>query len=113
MNRFFRLDSADLVVPNMEAWGLLWDFNTLRELADALPGNTILQNQALTAANEIMNVFKRGNPAGVVAARRIAEGVFGRGWEEKGADIYKEGPKRAAVWGIGTCSQQLISLLSI
>ncbi|KAF8346661.1 glycoside hydrolase family 38 protein [Amanita rubescens] len=101
MNRFFRLDSADLVVPNMEAWRLLWDFDTLRELADALPGNTVLQNQALTAANEIMNVFKRGNPDGVLAARRIAEGVFGRGWEEKGADIYKEGPKRAAIWGIG------------
>jgi alpha-mannosidase len=40
MNRFFSLASADLVVPNMEAWGLLWDFQTLRELVDSLPGNT-------------------------------------------------------------------------
>jgi hypothetical protein len=29
MNRYFTLDSADLVVPNQEAWGLLWDFQTL------------------------------------------------------------------------------------
>lgn len=40
MNRFFSLASADLVVPNMPAWGLLWDFQTLRELVDTLPGNT-------------------------------------------------------------------------
>ena len=40
MNRYFSLASADLVVPNMEAWRLLWDFQTLRELVDTLPGNT-------------------------------------------------------------------------
>lgn len=40
MNRYFSLASAEIVVPNMEAWGLLWDFQTLRELVDALPGNT-------------------------------------------------------------------------
>lgn len=40
MNRYFSLASADLVVPNMQAWGLLWDFQTLRELVDSLPGNT-------------------------------------------------------------------------
>ena len=40
MNRYFSLASAELVVPNMEAWGLLWDFQTLREIVDTLPGNT-------------------------------------------------------------------------
>lgn len=40
MNRYFSLASADLVVPKMEAWALLWDFQTLRELVDTLPGNT-------------------------------------------------------------------------
>jgi alpha-mannosidase len=40
MNRYFSLASADLVVPNMGAWGLLWDFQTLRELVDTLPENT-------------------------------------------------------------------------
>jgi hypothetical protein len=29
MNRYFTLDTADLIVPNQEAWGLLWDFQTL------------------------------------------------------------------------------------
>jgi hypothetical protein len=40
MNRYFSLASADLVVPNQEAWGLLWDFTALHELVDTLPGNT-------------------------------------------------------------------------
>lgn len=40
MNRYFQLASADLVVPNMEAWGLLWDFETLKQIVDSLPGNT-------------------------------------------------------------------------
>ena len=40
MNRYFSLASAELVVPNMDAWGLLWDFQTLREIVDTLPGNT-------------------------------------------------------------------------
>ncbi|KIL60738.1 glycoside hydrolase family 38 protein [Amanita muscaria Koide BX008] len=103
MNRYFALASADLVVPNQEAWHLLWDFTTLKELSDALPGNTPLQNKALTAANEIMNVFKKGDPKSIAAARRIAEDVFGEGWEEKGAAIYDEGTQRANVWGIGDC----------
>ncbi|KAG5635742.1 hypothetical protein H0H81_010225 [Sphagnurus paluster] len=100
MNRYFSLASADLVVPNMEAWGLLWDFQTLRELVDTLPGNTPLQNQALVAANEIMNVFNRGDATGVRNARKLAEGVFGEGWQNKGAAIYDEGVKDAQIWGI-------------
>ncbi|KAF5376659.1 hypothetical protein D9615_007835 [Tricholomella constricta] len=95
MNRYFSLASADLVVPNQEAWALLWDFHTLRELIDTLPGNTPLQNQALVAANEIMNVFNRGDPSGIRNGRKIAETVFGEGWESKGAGIYDEGPKDA------------------
>jgi len=120
MNRYFSLASADLVVPNMEAWGLLWDFQTLRELVDTLPGNTPyvryltcwcdvnwrwwwfrLQNKALAAANEIMNVFDKGDPSSVGKARKLAEEVFGEGWEGKGAAIYDEGPQNVNIWGIG------------
>ncbi|KAH6912224.1 alpha-mannosidase [Coprinopsis sp. MPI-PUGE-AT-0042] len=103
MNRYFRLDSADLVVPNQEAWRLYWDFEALKQVIDTLPGNTILQNKALVAANEIVNVFGRGDASGIKNARKLAEEVFGHGWEKKGADIYKEGPKRATIWGIGHC----------
>jgi len=101
MDRYFNLASADLVVPNQEAWALLWDFTTLRELVETLPGNSLLQNKALFVANEIMNVFHKGDPGDVKRARLLVEEVLGKGWESKGASIYDEGPKRPQIWGIG------------
>src|SRR3984893_18603062 len=105
MNRQFKLASADLVVPNVEAWALLHDFTVLQQLANSVSGNTPLQNRALVAANEIMNVFAgKGaytDAAVIAAARRVAETVFGCGWEARGAGVYQEGPLDARVWGIG------------
>ncbi|KAG5222558.1 glycoside hydrolase family protein [Salix suchowensis] len=95
MNRYFTLASADLVVPNQQAWALFWDFVTLREIADTLPWNTPLQNKALSTANEIMNVFNKGDASDINRARKLAEEVFGEGWESKGAAIYDEGPNKS------------------
>lgn len=102
-NRYFKIASADLVVPNMTAWGLLWDFTVLRELISTLPGNSTLQNKALTVANAIMNTFYKKDPESIPAARRLADELFGDKWEERGVGIYEDGPKEAQVWGIGHC----------
>ena len=88
MNRYFQLASADLVVPNQDAWGLLWDFTALRQIVDTISGNTALQNKALVVANEIMNVFRKGDPADIRNARKLAEQVFGQGWEAEADSIY-------------------------
>ena len=103
MNRFFQLASADLVVPHQEAWGLLADFTTLREIANTLPGNGSLQNKAITVANAIMNEFDETDKTSIGRARKIAEEVFGKNWEEKAEGIYNEGTRKAQVWGIGYC----------
>jgi alpha-mannosidase len=119
MNRYFQLATADLVVPNQDACmlfqiplctrlklaagHLMWDFSTLREIVDTVPGNTALQNKALVTANKIMNVFKSGDPENVERMRGIAEDVFGKGWQAKGDKIYNEGPKKAQVVGISYC----------
>lgn len=103
MNRYFQLASADLVVPNQDAWHLMWDFTTLREIVDTVPGNTALQNKALVTANKIMNAFKSGDPENVKRMRGIAEDVFGKGWHAKGDKVYNEGPKKAQVVGISYC----------
>ncbi|KAF5362894.1 hypothetical protein D9758_007045 [Tetrapyrgos nigripes] len=102
MNRYFSLASADLVVPNQEAWHLLWDFQTLREIVDSLPGNSALQNKALVVANEIMNAFERGDASDIRRCRKLAEQVFGEGWQDLGEDVYKD-EKQAQIWGIGHC----------
>lgn len=90
-------------MPNQEAWGLLWDFTTLRELVDTLPGNTPLQNKALSVANEIMNVFDNNDPTTISKARKLAEQIFGEGWQKKGAGVYDEGSNGVRIWGIGHC----------
>ncbi|KAJ4488346.1 glycosyl hydrolases family 38 N-terminal domain-containing protein [Lentinula aciculospora] len=102
MNRYFALASADLVVPNQDAWHLLWDFSTLREIVDSLPGNTSLQNKALVVANEIMNSFKSGDASDIRRCRKIAEEVFGENWQDEDENIYRDN-KQAQIWGIGHC----------
>ena len=81
----------------------MWDFNTLREIVDTLPGNSPLQNKALVTANAIMNAFKAGDPENIKQMQGIAEDVFGKSWQEKGAAIYQEGPEKAQVVGISYC----------
>jgi len=48
-----------------------------------------------------MNVFDKGDPRSIGKARKLAEEVFGEGWEGKGAAIYDEGPQKVNIWGIG------------
>ncbi|KAH8101605.1 hypothetical protein BXZ70DRAFT_876223, partial [Cristinia sonorae] len=73
MNRYFKLDTADIVVPDQKAWGLLADFSTLREIADTLPGNGSLQNKAIVVANSIMNEFDPNDKSSIDRSRKIAE----------------------------------------
>lgn len=88
----------------MIAWGLLWDFTALRELIDTLPGNSTLQNKALTVANAIMNTFRKNDPDSLKDARKLADEVFGDKWEDRGAGIYEQqGSDVPQVWGIGHC----------
>jgi alpha-mannosidase len=99
-NRYYTLASADLVVPNQEAWRLMWDYTTLRELSDNLPGNTTTQNLALVLQNKIMNTFNVDDPTTIGKCRKIAEELLGEEWEAKGSGIYDKNVD-AAVFGIG------------
>lgn len=74
-NRYFRVNSADLVVPRMEAWRLLWDFRAIRELAQQLGDRSPLGNKCLEAANEIMNVFDPRDLSTIAKSRAVAEKV--------------------------------------
>lgn len=58
---------------------------------DTLPGNTPLQNLALSTANDIINVFSTSDPSSLAKCRKKAEAVFGAAWESKGHKIYEEG----------------------
>jgi alpha-mannosidase len=81
----------------------LWDFRTLQQLVESLPGNTALQNKALVVANSIMNIFDHDDLASIPKSRKLAEEVFGEGWASKGEAIYKEGQTKQQIYGIGHC----------
>lgn len=76
----FRLASADLVVPNMEAWRLLWDFRTIRDLAREQPENSPLGNKCLEVGNSIMNTFKWDDHETIAKSRKLAEKVSLEAW---------------------------------
>lgn len=81
----------------------MWDFNTVRQIVDNLPGNSALQNKALVVANEVMDVFRYDDLSTIPKARKIVEKVFGKNWEAKGEKVYEEGARGVRVWGIGHC----------
>jgi len=101
-NRTFRLNSADLVVPNMEAWHVLHDFDTLHQLNNDLPGDSSLAKRALWAANQMMNVFQEGDVDSLKDCRKVAEMVLGKGWEEAIEKDSKKAEKQdGTLWAIG------------
>jgi alpha-mannosidase len=101
-NRYYRLNSADLVVPNMEAWRVLWDFDTLHQLVNDLPGDSSLAKRAMWAANEMMNVFEEGNPESLPRCRKVAEMVLGEGWSKEIEEDSKSASKQTGtLWAIG------------
>jgi len=101
-NRTYALNSADLVVPNMEAWRLMWDFTALHQLYEELPGDTPLAQRALHTANEIMNVFQVGDLATVPKARKVAEEVLGKDWEKEITwDSSWAERQKGSLWGVG------------
>lgn len=101
-NQYYRLNTADLVVPNMEAWRLMWDFTTLKGLLDALPDDTPLAMRCLYVANEIMNIFVPTDPDSIKKARKCAETILGENWESLADhDSQKAEKQQGTLWGIG------------
>jgi alpha-mannosidase len=71
-NRYFKLETLELVIPNKEAWNLLYDFQIIRDLAKDLPANSVRSAQALSIANSIINKFQPGNDKSLKECRHIA-----------------------------------------
>lgn len=103
-HRKFFLAQADLVVPRMEAHRLLWDFTTLKHLAQQMPENSPLSNKCMEVANAIMNVFDKDDLESITAGRKLAEKVLGEGWEKE--DVYKGVTGDVTVATVGNCHSE-------
>ncbi|WVO20440.1 uncharacterized protein IAS62_001736 [Cryptococcus decagattii] len=103
-NRYYQLNSADLVVPNEEAWRLMWDFNAIHQVYNTLPGDSSLAKKAQWVANKIMNVFETGSLESVARGREVAQTILGRDWEKNiQEESEKAGIQKGVLWGIGHC----------
>ena len=100
-----QLVSADLVVPNLEARSLKFDFESLQGLSQTLAPYSPLANLARITANEIMNAFSAEDPNSLKVCRKLAEKVLGREWENKLVKARgKEGKDEdGRLWAIGHC----------
>lgn len=90
-NRYFSLESADVVVKRLEAWHLLWDYHLLQGCIREMPKDSVLQNKALYVMQQIQNTFRRDDLSTIGRCRSIAEEVLGKGWSSKGSQLYEEG----------------------
>lgn len=99
--------SVDLVVPELEAWGLYWTSTTLQVIVNAIPGMTAPQNQALVLShgrtlvsrtNGSTFVLHKGDPDITRRSRKLAEEVFGDDCE--GECVYKEGALKQHLFGV-------------
>lgn len=104
-NRYFKLQSADLVLKRLDAWRLLWDFNLLRGAVDWVERDTVLQNKALWVANEIQNTFRRNDIDSIARCRHLADEVLGRNWDTPHPEKVWTHPTNTApkVWAMGHC----------
>ncbi|CAI2163478.1 3771_t:CDS:10 [Funneliformis geosporum] len=72
-NRTFRLTTAELKVPNKDAWGLFYDFQIILDMAKEIPEDTVRSAQALYIANNIINVFRPGDNKSILECRKMAQ----------------------------------------
>ena len=105
---FYRLASADLVVPNQEAWRLYWDFEALHQVYTTLPHDCSIAMRAQWAANQIMNVFQEGKLESIGPCRKVAESILGSEWEKEiAAESVQAGKQKGTLWGVGHwCAEQ-------
>ena len=105
-NRYYTLDSADLVVPYLPAWHLMWSFNLLVQIAQSDSATSPLSERALRAANDIINIFEADDLERTVKeGNKIAERLLGEGWMEEGEKVWEKGGEKtkgeAKLWGLG------------
>lgn len=97
-NRQFRLNRADLVLPNAAARALDIDFEVLSEMARDLPSDAWQRMRALDVCNRIINAFDRNDvDNSVKLCRKLARTCLGNVdnpdvYEVQGEELDNEAP---------------------
>lgn len=83
---YFQLATADIAIPRMEAWHLMWDFQVISDLTNTLPVTDPNCLKAQTVAMEMVNTFNPDDLSTIATCRKIGEKVLGSDWTHK--DVY-------------------------
>ncbi|CAI5759342.1 unnamed protein product [Candida verbasci] len=101
-NRYFRLNKAHLVVPNLEARRLFYDFWIIGDAAREFPNGAWQKYQAADVANRIMNVFDPENVNSIKDCRKLAQQILGS--DINSDEVFNKNPfPRIDVFGVGNC----------
>ncbi|RLV96305.1 Alpha-mannosidase [Spathaspora sp. JA1] len=102
-NKYYRLNRAHLVVLNMEARKLFYDFWILGDASREFPGSW-QKYQAGDLCNEIMNVFDPQDSESIKACRELAKKMLGDKIDsEEVFDTFPYQNKRIDVFAVGNC----------
>ncbi|OLL24027.1 Alpha-mannosidase [Neolecta irregularis DAH-3] len=78
MGRVMHVNTADIVVPNMPAYRLFWDFQIISDCAIKLPQNSWESYLALEIGNKIQNAFMSGVQDTLEECRKLAQEFLGK-----------------------------------
>lgn len=100
-NRYFRLDRCELVLPDMNARRLFWDYWQLTDLArEGEHGSA--KFQAALVATKIMETFDPSDRSSILKCRKLAQKILGPDVDSD--DVYHRNPlNKVDVYGIGNC----------
>ncbi|KAI5954900.1 AMS1 [Candida jiufengensis] len=103
-NRFFKLNKAHLVVPNLEARRLFWDFWILSDASREFPGGYWQKHQAADLCTKIMNTFNPDDINSIKECRKLATKILSdKINSDEVFDVNPNPNKRVDVFGVGNC----------
>ncbi|KAJ1911829.1 Glycoside hydrolase, 38 vacuolar alpha mannosidase [Tieghemiomyces parasiticus] len=101
MNRYFRIDRAELAVNNVAARCLWRDFEIIKGIVDHLPERSPRAAQAFAVANDICNAYDRDDLTSIDRCRELAAKFF----KAKNGAITADGSGSAQhrITAVGNC----------
>ena len=101
MNKYFRLNTADLVWPNLEARALHIDFWIISDAAREFPNDSWQKHKGRDVANRIMNAFDSENfDESIKKGREIAKEYLG---DKVNSTTVYDSDKQNMVYALGNC----------
>lgn len=102
-NRYFYLSRCELVLPNVTARKLYYDFWIISDAAREFPSDSWQKWQANAVCNQIMDIFDADDVSTLDECRKLAQLYLGKDIDSD--EVYhKKAPlNRIDVYGVGNC----------